>query len=522
MVSDPPAIDPEYSVPFNVHTWSDHPEVNSLVDTVWNILSVDIQNALIGKSNNKGTPPKRILKKLLIDLYVNWLDDPLLCVGVARGNDAWTPTSRYNALHIPHKINTVIDYLVELKLLDFIGGRNDRTYGGRYSHTSRIRPTAKLHKLFIKCSATEFDFHQQEAETIILNDFDTDAEGNIVKTTGRRRRKKVITKEYNDTKETKLMRQTIEAYNAFLHNVFIDISSLEEAYILRKRQDGKTQRVSINQSKKFVRRIFSRGEWHFNGRFYGGFWQSVGEEYRKDIRIDDVPTIEVDYKGLHPAILASAKGIEFNKDCYNLGETIIPRLTSQEQRDAVKLLALTAINASEREIVYKAHRDSSKIKLTNLELSKLLDVFISNNPYLENQICTDKGIELMYIDSQITELIIQNFLNKDKPILSVHDSYIVQEQDTELLLKQMKEATKKVVGKDLKVEQDYLSFGQAQYRVNDFNQDPLIPRSKNSEIYNLIPNPIRTSRYLNTLKKFINWQSTINPSKQYMLEHLYN
>ena len=70
----------------------------------------------------------------------------------------------------------------------------------------------------------------------------------------------------------------------------------------------------------------------------------------------------------------------------------------------------------------------------------------------------------MYIDSQITELIIQNFLN----------------------------------------------------------QDPLIPRSRNSDIYNLIPNPNRTSRYLNTLKKFINWQSVTNPSKQYKLEHLYN
>ena len=128
----------------------------------------------------------------------------------------------------------------------------------------------------------------------------------------------------------------------------------------------------------------------------------------------------------------------------------------------------------------------------------------------------------MYTDSQITELIIQNFLNKDKPILSVHDSYIVQEQDTEILLEEMKEATKKVVGKDLKVEQDYLSFGQAQHRVNDFNQDPLIPRSRNSDIYNLIPNPNRTSRYLNTLQKFTNWQSVTNSSKQYKLEHLYN
>ena len=86
----------------------------------------------------------------------------------------------------------------------------------------------------------------------------------------------------------------------------------------------------------------------------------------------------------------------------------------------------------------------------------------------------------------------------------------------------MKDATKKVVGKDLKVKQDYLSFGQAQHRVNDFNQDPLIPRSRNSEIYKLIPNPNRTSRYLDTLKKFNNWQSVTNPSKQYNLDHLYN
>ena len=42
MIPNVPAIDPEYSVPFTVHTWSDHPEVNNLVDTVWNILGVDI------------------------------------------------------------------------------------------------------------------------------------------------------------------------------------------------------------------------------------------------------------------------------------------------------------------------------------------------------------------------------------------------------------------------------------------------------------------------------------------------
>lgn len=105
------------------------------------------------------------------------------------------------------------------------------------------------------------------------------------------------------------MRETLRAYNHLLRNTYVDISSLEKTYVKRQDSKGKTIRVPVNQRSKFVRRIFSRGEWHYNGRYYGGFWQQVGEEYRKDIRMDDVPTIEVDFKGLHPAIIAATKGV---------------------------------------------------------------------------------------------------------------------------------------------------------------------------------------------------------------------
>ncbi len=161
--------------------------------------------------------------------------------------------------------------------------------------------------------------------------------------------------------------------------------------------------------------------------------------------------------------------------------------------------------------------------MKNVELSQLLDTFISNNSYSESELLSDKGIELMYTDSQITEIIIQSFLNREKPFLSLHDSYIVQQKDVDLLLKQMKLATDQVVGKRLNVDQEYLSYGKAQHIVNDFNQDPLIPRGLyTSDVLNLTPNPFRTSRYLNTLRKFINWQSITNPSKLYNLGHLNN
>lgn len=183
------------------------------------------------------------------------------------------------------------------------------------------------------------------------------------------------------------MRETLHAYNHLLRNTYVDISSLEKTYVKRQDSKGKTIRVPVNQRSKFVRRIFTRGEWHYNGRYYGGFWQQVGEEYRKDIRMDDVPTIEVDFKGLHPAIIAATKGVNSVGDRYSLEEGLIPRLGSDQQRDAVKLLALTAINANSRTQAFQAHVDASDIKLKHDELNVLLDAFIEHNLYLNDRIC---------------------------------------------------------------------------------------------------------------------------------------
>ena len=56
---------PHNSRPFDVHTWSDHPEVNDFLDDVFNLLPDDFES----KSNRKGTPTKRVLKVLLLDLF---------------------------------------------------------------------------------------------------------------------------------------------------------------------------------------------------------------------------------------------------------------------------------------------------------------------------------------------------------------------------------------------------------------------------------------------------------------------
>ena len=452
-------IDTDHSKPLDVHTWSDHPEINKLVDELWFKV---VELALGGKSNNKGkSDPKRQLKVLLLDLYVAWLDDPTLCIGVNRNNNAFQVNWRYNALYISRKIVDVVDVLVDTGYLDYRHGSHDRTHNGKFSRTSRIRPTLQLQDKFAELSLSPFDIvYNYQEETVILSDYETDEEGNYTEAKGRKKRQLI---DYDNTDFTNDIRKDLEAYNQLLQDSYVDIATLEEPFVVRTKKDGSTQRIKIDQSKKFVRRIFSRADWGCNGRFYGGFWQQIGSEYRKHIYINDNPTVEVDYKGLHAAILSAKKNVVYDGDRYDLGTSVSPRLDQQQQRKAVKLLVLAAINAKDRKSAFGAFRQaqptgSVEKTLTNDELSLLLDIFLQQHPYLEDGICSDQGIRLMNVDSHITNYIIKEFVGRQKPILSVHDSYIVGTKDVEFLRNCMKEASLHVVGVDLAAEQELPSY----------------------------------------------------------------
>ena len=221
----------KHSVRLNVHTWSDHPEVNNLVEEVWNALGEDKQSSLSSKSNRKGTPPKTVLKVLLVHLYATWLDDPTLWTGMSRDRNNYAPNSIYNALHIPFNIKDITDYLVDLGYLDFVMGSNDRTYDGWYSFTSRIRPTQSLGSLFNKCTATLFDIDRHKDElTVVLTDFDVDAEGKLIKRKGKKLRKKI---EYEQTPFTQAMINGLKRYNELLARTYIDIPTLDKPFVIR-------------------------------------------------------------------------------------------------------------------------------------------------------------------------------------------------------------------------------------------------------------------------------------------------
>lgn len=79
---------------FDVHRWSDYPEVNNAVDAIYRDLKNDPEFG--GNKNLK----KRHIKVLILDLWANWLADETRYVAYSRDKNAYKRGSRYNELNI--------------------------------------------------------------------------------------------------------------------------------------------------------------------------------------------------------------------------------------------------------------------------------------------------------------------------------------------------------------------------------------------------------------------------------------
>ena len=287
----------DYSELLNVHTSSDHPEVKEFIDRFYDEYF----------SGGNLTIRKKHLKVILLDLYVRWRNDPKLKTAFARDITAYKPRSRYNKLHFSKTSIAVVDRLRKLDLLEQAIGYFFEDSGKR--RVTRIWPTENLIKKFeeARFGPLVINTHTDQ-ECIILRDVikgknpRRNAKGNMVD-------KETIEREYNDTPKTIAMRQQLTAYNDLLARSFIDIPVLDEPFIqLNEEVVGSAGFLHVNQNRKFVRRIFNRRSFDKGGRFWGGWWQTCPKLWRQSIFINENPTSEVDFSGLHIVMLYARIG----------------------------------------------------------------------------------------------------------------------------------------------------------------------------------------------------------------------
>ncbi len=214
------------------------------------------------------------------------------------------------------------------------------------------------------------------------------------------------------------------------------------------------QRVAVGGKQYAVRRVFSRASWERNGRFYGGWWQMMSKEIRQQIHINDQPTVEIDFKGLHVTILSFERGVQLTGDPYTLAEPPFPAAV-EDQRGAMKKLVLTAINAKSASAAFSAFRDgfgkgAPEATLTNIELQAAVDKFTEMHPQLTDCMFADEGIRLMWRDSEVARAVIDMMTAAGIPVLCIHDSFIVDQQHQDFLQAQMDAATSRILGTPFK------------------------------------------------------------------------
>jgi len=468
-------INRHHSRPLDVHRWSDHPEATKLRDTIWN--QYFKEKFLIGGQGNKAkSEPKKQFKILLLDLYVAWLDDPELSIGVGMSKSAYKTNSRYNSLYISPKIIDIINHAHAVGLID------KKTGSEQSGKTTRIRTSALLATVFEQADLSLFDMTQEypNKEVIALSKHEFIED-----------KKKRIEVEYLDTDLESIpeMRQQLHDYNALIWRCHVDIPTLEEPlveqpYWDKKAQETKISRVKLTQDNKFVRRVFYRANWNLGGRFHGGWWQNINSDLRKQIYINDRSTVEQDYSGLHVNLLYGLKGIQPPLEDHYEVEHLLLDFTTEEQREIVKGVVLNAINANSTKSAYAAFRQqqetgSREKSLKDKQLESLLEAFKKKHPKIQESLCSDKGVELMHMDGRITAKVIKHFTNKNIPILSIHDSYITQNQHTGELRKVMnKVVAEELNGFKINIKQEGIGSDQVQAfrnqdraNASDYNYD---------------------------------------------------
>jgi hypothetical protein len=483
-----------HSRPLDVHRWSHHPEATKLRDTVWNQYFKEAFPEG-GKGNKANSEPKKQFKTLLLDLYVAWLDDPELSIGVGMTKSAYKQNSRYNELFISAKMIEIVNRAYEVGLID-------KETGSEWSGmTTRIRASTLLQSIFKKTSLSLFDMTEEypNKEVIVLNkkEYQDDKEKTVN-----------INYEDKDYEPIVSMREQLQDYNALLWRTFIDIPTrqhpvIEQPYWDKKAGKEKIRRVKLTQDNKFVRRVFYRADWNLGGRFHGGWWQSIKEDWRKQIYINDEATIEQDYSGLHINLLYGLQGLQPQEDPYTIDKLL--DLTDTKQRKIVKGLALMGINAKNPKKAFSAFRQDQKTgsvekSMTDKQLQLLLDGFKERHTAIADSICTDKGVELMAVDGRITAKVINHFTKRQIPVLTVHDSYITPHTHTGELRRVMNDAVaEELNGFKINVDQEGIGFDQIQTfknldRANALDYD-----------YNQIVSYNKTEGYQERLKRHNQW-----------------
>ncbi len=254
--------------------------------------------------------------------------------------------------------------------------------------------------------------------------------------------------EFKHTDFTKRSSDSLKVINECLANTWIDVCITDDEYsvlrrrLLKKDEDDEGTSHTIDFGAHALRRIFNNKSWDEGGRFYGGWWQSIPREYRKRIHLNGKRTIELDFSGMHPAMMYAQIDAAPPPDPYDIGIGTV-------SRTVIKKAFNSLINAPNQRIDEQLGFDSEQ---SGLSWKELLDAIRDFHHPVKEYFNTGEGLRLQRKDSDIAETVMRKFTGMAYPCLPVHDSFIVHHALADDLNTAMLEAYEEIVGVSAKVD----------------------------------------------------------------------
>jgi hypothetical protein len=294
-----------------------------------------------------------------------------------RGQRYYRPTYTY------HSILPAVGQLADAGLFE-----HEKMPPGHRGFQSRFRGTPALLAEMVRVP-----IEYRPLEIIILRDTD----GNPV--------------DYRDSRETRRMRKQLLEFNEALLGQQI---ALGDRVI---REGDRLDNGGRAQAK--LHRVFHRSDFNLGGRFYGGYWQNIGDRDR--IKINGEDTVEHDYAGMHIRLLYAEAGKPAPADPYDVDGW---------PRKQIKLALLIAINARTHIDAVRALADALRIgggvAAPFATAQALIRAAKAHHPHIAHAIGSDAGVRLMREDSKIAAQVMREVMRATGVVpLPVHDSFIV-------------------------------------------------------------------------------------------------
>lgn len=225
------------------------------------------------------------------------------------------------------------------------------------------------------------------------------------------------------------------------------LSDLNEFY---KRFEFTYRSPQLKEQIRFypvLKAIFNRASWDCGGRLYstggnGISYQSLPSDIRRSIRIGGKKTVELDFSGMHIAMLYAKERVNVPEQIYDfMGTELVP---------LVKHLMLVLINSKTEEVALNEVRfkekeldqylgevddkDSSLLLAIKMmrrgqkTFEELVASIRKHHAPIEKYFGSDYGVRLQNRDSIIALEILEEFEKQGIPVLPVHDSFIIQKK----------------------------------------------------------------------------------------------